>query len=96
MDQDTGNNRQHLQRDYARTKKEEKHNQNRSRPPGSTSTERAKYQRRFKRMITHNITNLSKYQLMPGEISVLSISSQLYPYTIQGTSSQTPTRHSTI
>ena len=72
MDEDTGNNRQHLQQDHSRTKKDEKHHQNRSRPPGSTSTEKAKHQRRFKRTITHNITNISNYQLTPGEIPLLS------------------------
>ena len=72
MDQDTGNNRQHPQRDYARTKKKEKHHKNRSRPPRSTLAKKAKHQRRFKRTITHNITNLSKHQLTPGKISLLS------------------------
>ena len=72
MDKDTGNNRQHLKRGYSRTKMEEKHHQNRSRPPRSTSTEKAKHQKRFKRIITYNIINLSKYQLTPGEMSLLS------------------------
>ena len=66
-----GNNRQHLQRDHSRTKKEEKHHQKRSRPPGSTSTEKAKPHRMFKRTVNHNITSLCKYQLTPGEISLL-------------------------
>ena len=79
MDQDTGNNRQQLQRDYSRIKKKEKYHKNRSRPPGSTTAEKAKHHRRFKRTITHNITNLSKHQLTPGETSLFSKGLNIIP-----------------
>ena len=71
MDQGTRNNRQYLQRNHPRTEEEEEYHQNRSRPTRSTSTEKTKHQRRFKRIPTH-IINLSIHQLTPGETSLLS------------------------
>ena len=72
MDQDTRNIRQHHQRNHPGTEEEEEYHQNRSRPSRSTITEKTEHQRRFKRTLTHNIINLSRYQMIPGEISLLS------------------------
>ena len=72
VDQDTRNNRQHLQRNHPGTEEEEEYHQNISRPSRSTTTEKTKHQRRLKRTLTHNIISLSRYQLTPGEISLLS------------------------
>ena len=64
--------REHIQRDLTRSEKEEGHNQDRSEQTNTTTkTKKTKHQRRFRRTLTH-IINLSKYQLTPGEISLLS------------------------
>ena len=70
MEQNARHHREHIQRDLTRSEKEEKHNQDRSQQT-NTTTKKTKHQRRFKRTLTH-IISLSKYQLIPGEISLLS------------------------
>ena len=72
MDKDTRHNRQYIQRNYTRTEEKEEHSEDRLRPTSTTITEKTKHQRRFKRTLTHNIINLSRYQLTPGETSLLS------------------------
>ena len=79
MDQDTGNKETISARNHPRITKKEKYHQNRSKLPGSTPLEKAIHQRGFTRTITHNITNISKHQLTPGEISLLSIGLNFIP-----------------
>ena len=85
MDQDIRNNRQQLQRNYPGTEEEEDYYQNRSIPSRSTTTEKTKHLRRFKRTLTHNIINLSRHQLTPGEISLLSKGLNFIPRQIKNT-----------
>ena len=72
MDQGTRHNRQHIQRNHTRTEEKEEYYENRSRPTSTTTTEKTKHQRRFKRTLTNNIINLSRYHLTPRETSLLS------------------------
>ena len=70
MEQNTRHNRKHLQRNITRPEEKEEHSQIRPKQT-NTTTKEAKHQRRFKRTITL-IINFSKYQLTPGETSLLS------------------------
>ena len=70
MEQNTRHNRKHLQRNITRPEEKEEHSQIRPNQT-NTTTKETKHQRRFKRTIIH-IINLSKYQLTPGETSLLS------------------------
>ena len=70
MEQNSRHNGKHLQRNITRSEEKEKHSETRPRQT-NTTTKETKHQRRFKRTITH-ISNLRKYKLTPGEISLLS------------------------
>ena len=67
MDQDPVNNRETTQ-ELKRKKRTIKTDQD----PQDQHLQKKQNSRRFKRTITHNITNLGKYQLTTGEISLLS------------------------
>ena len=70
MEQNTGPHREHIQKDFTRSEKEEEYNQDRPEQTNTTA-KKTKHQRRFKRTLTH-IINLSKYLLTHGENSLLS------------------------
>ena len=62
---------ENIHRNHTRSEKKEEHSQNRPRQTNTTTTEKTKQQRKFKRTLPL-IINLSKYHLTPGETSLLS------------------------
>ena len=62
MEQDTRDHREYIQRDHTQLEKKEEHSKNRPRQTNSTTIEKTKHHRSFKRTLTH-IINLSKHHL---------------------------------
>ena len=91
MEQDTRHHRKYIQRDHTRFEKKEEHSENRPRQT-NTTTEKTKYQRRFKRTLTpHHQPKQTSFDTWRNIITFQR--TKRHPNTQKRTPRQTSTRH---